>query len=388
MRGERCKDQMELMGDWTRGAVRKDHFLVRVEGLLPWPRIDAALGSLYSHTGRPSHPPRVLFKMMLLEQWYGLSDPECEAACRDRLSFRWFLGLGFGDAVPDQTALVRFGQRLASGSVMERLLGWVNDAFEEWGLILKQGTLIDATVIQSSRKAPPKDETRAADTSDPEAQWQAMKGKPVHGFKAHVAVDQHQTLIRAVVVTPANLHDATQTDALVQQDEAAVYADKAYDSRAQRTQLAALGIVCGILRRPARNHPLTAYEAARNRVLSRIRSEVDDFACGACAGHRGGGPREVHTISKPSCHTQWAITSTGRPNHIRWPIASMPVRFASSSGSTAVLNAARLMVASSASPRRRRRSRPGAWPFGDSPTVAHIRISTPTQASTMNGCAE
>lgn len=274
MRGERGKGQMELVGDWVRQSVPKDHFLARVEALLPWNRIESALATAYSHTGRPSHPPRVLFKMLLLEQWYGLSDPECEDACRDRLSFRSFLGLGFGDLVPDETALVRFRQRLSAGALMERLLGWVNEAFESQGLILKQGTLIDATIVPSARKPPPR-QGQGADTSDPEAAWQGMHRPAVHGYKSHVAVDQHQTLVRQVIVTPANVHDSTVADRLIEGDEAAVYADKAYDDHARVERLHALNIVCGILRRPLRNRPLNDFEKARNRILSKIRAEVE-----------------------------------------------------------------------------------------------------------------
>lgn len=265
---------MELVGDWVRQAVPKDHFLARVEPLLPWERIETALGTVDSHPGRPSHPPRVMFKMLLIEQWYGLSDPECEDACRDRLSFRGFLGLAFGDPVPDETSRVRFRQRLSSGRLMEILLGWVNEAFEAQGLILKQGTLMDATIIQSARKPPPR-EDRSVDTSDPDASWQGMHRPAVHGFKAHVAVDQHQTLIRQVIVTPAHVHDSKVADRLIEGDEAAAYADKAYDDRARVARLKAQGILCGILRRPLRNRPLTDFEKARNRVLSKIRCEVE-----------------------------------------------------------------------------------------------------------------
>jgi IS5 family transposase len=88
--------------------VSDSHFLVKVTGLIDWTAFDAHWPALYGATGKPSHDPLVCFKMLLLEQWYGLSDPECEAQCADRLSFRRFLGLSLVDPIPDETVLVRF----------------------------------------------------------------------------------------------------------------------------------------------------------------------------------------------------------------------------------------------------------------------------------------
>ncbi|MEQ1440075.1 IS5 family transposase [Fontimonas sp. SYSU GA230001] len=255
------------------GAI-SNAFLADVERLADWIRIESALGTLYAHTGRPSYPPLVLFKMLLLEQWYGLSDPQCEDACRDRLSFRRFLGLSLTDAVPDETVLVRFRQRLADAGLMQRLLDWLNEQFEARGLIVKRGTLIDATVVKSARTAPPKQEG-ARDTSDPEATWQAMKDRPVHGFKVHIAADEAHTLVRAVSVTPAHVHDSVPANGLIQQDEQAVDADKAYDSRARADFLESLDIDNRILRRGRRNRPLSEADRAHNRRHSAIRAGIE-----------------------------------------------------------------------------------------------------------------
>jgi len=88
--------------------VPEGHFLVRVDKLIDWSLVERLLESLYSHTGRPSHPPLVLLKILLLQQWFGLSDPQAEAQVKDRLSFMRFVGLGLDDDVPDETTLVRF----------------------------------------------------------------------------------------------------------------------------------------------------------------------------------------------------------------------------------------------------------------------------------------
>ena len=258
---------------WSR--VPEDHFLVRVDSAIDWKPIDGVLGTLYSHTGRPSHPPLVLFKMLLLEVWFNLSDPAVEAQVRDRLSFMRFVGLGLNDAVPDETTLVRFRQRLAKAKLDVWLLEEVNEQLEAAGLIVKRGTLIDATVVASARKSPPKDDA-AKDTSDPEAGWSAKDPKkPVHGYKAHIAVDEGSTLIRQVEATAANVHDSQVAEELVQWDEQAVYADKAYDSDTLRRELKQRGIEDGIMRRKKPKQQLSEEDRAHNKRCSKVRAEVE-----------------------------------------------------------------------------------------------------------------
>ena len=258
---------------WSR--VPDDHFLVRVDDVIDWEPIDEELDCLYSHTGRPSHPPLSLFKMLLLEMWFNLSDPGVESQVRDRLSFMRFVGLGLHDRVPDETVLVRFRQRLERAKLDERLLGEINAQLEAAGLIVKQGTLIDATVVRSSRKAPPRDED-ARDTSDEEAGWCAKDPKnPVHGFKAHIAVDEGSTLIRQVETTAANVHDVQKALDLVQGDEQTVYADKAYDSERLRQELARAGIGDGILRRKKPKKQLSEEDRAHNKRCAAIRAAVE-----------------------------------------------------------------------------------------------------------------
>jgi IS5 family transposase len=131
--------------------VNQNHILIRVDKLLNWRPIEHELGRLYSDIGRPSHPPIVLFKMLLLQSWYSLSDEACEEACSDRLSFRKFLGVGLDGTVPEETALVRFRQRIqASAALEEKLLDMVNDQLGDRGYKVKKVTLVDASLIQSA----------------------------------------------------------------------------------------------------------------------------------------------------------------------------------------------------------------------------------------------
>lgn len=254
--------------------VSPEHFLVKVDELVDWQPFVPVLGSLYSHTGRPSHPPLVMFKMLLLGQWYGLSDVEVESACRDRLSFMRFLGVGLGDAIPDQSVLVRFRQRLLADRAARMLFDRVLEQLERRGMIIRRGTLIDATIVQSARKPPTKG---SKDTSDAEAGWTVKRGVTTHGYKAHVATDEESGLVREAILTPASVHDSQVADDLIQFDEQAVYADKAYDSEARRQLLKDHDIGDGILYRGRRNRPLTEAQLQTNKANSPIRSGIEKW---------------------------------------------------------------------------------------------------------------
>ncbi|MFN3545831.1 MAG: transposase, partial [Thiobacillus sp.] len=132
--------------------VSDSHFLLKVDRLVDWSAFDTHWPGLYGTTGKPSHDPLVCFKMLLIEQWYNLSDPECEAQCADRLSFRRFLGLSLSDPVPDETVLVRFRKRLLKANLAEPLFAAVLAQIEAAGVLVRRGTLIDATIVRSARK--------------------------------------------------------------------------------------------------------------------------------------------------------------------------------------------------------------------------------------------
>lgn len=252
--------------------VPDSHFLVKVAGLVDWAAFDAYWPKLYGTTGKPSSDPLVCFKMLLLEQWYNLSDPECEAQCADRLSFRRFLGLSLADTIPDETVLVRFRKRLVKAGIAEKLFATVLAQLEAAGVIIKRGTLVDATIVQSARKAPPKGETGG----DGEASWAVKGGRPVaHGFKAHVAVDEGSEIVRAIVTTTGSTHDSAPADRLIAQAPArAVYADAAYCDTQRRKRLRAQGIFPRIRFNPRNGEPTTRHRALNVR-WARVRAKVE-----------------------------------------------------------------------------------------------------------------
>jgi IS5 family transposase len=210
----------------------------------------------------------------LLQQWYGLSDPGLEEALSDRLSFRRFVGLALADPVPDHSTLSRFRSELVRRGLTEPLLAELNRQLDAKGLIVKAGTLIDASLVAADSRRPRKGEP-AEGRSDRDARWTAMKDEPFFGYKAHVAVDRGSGLVRQAVLTPANVSDKVPFLSLVQGDEQAVYADKGYHGWWYRQELALRGIEDGIMRSAAHHVRLTAADQARNRAIGRIRAAVE-----------------------------------------------------------------------------------------------------------------
>ena len=225
-------------------------------------------------TGRPGYPPLVMLRALLLAQWYGLSDPELEDALADRLSFRRFVGLPLDGAVPDETTLCRFRGELVRRGLAERLLAAVDAQLGAKGLVLRRGTLIDATLVEADADVRQGPDGRPV-TVEREAGFAKRRGRAFFGFKAHLAVDQGSGLARRTRLTPANLNETLVGDALVIGDEDAVVADQGYDSAARHAGLATRGIADGVMRRGRRNRPLTPDERARNRALTPIRAAVE-----------------------------------------------------------------------------------------------------------------
>lgn len=260
------KVQTAQLGFLDGLVMERRSFLTDVDALIDWSPVAAVLGGIYaSPKGRPSYPLLLMFKILLLQQWYGLSDPGMEEAVADRISFRRFVGLGLGDAVPDHTTICRF--RAQVGGRMEALMTTLNAQFELKGLIVKQGTLLDASFVKASS---------GKREVDPEAgRFGQNKDGRVSGYKAHVGVDQNSGIVRRVVVTPANVNDTVPADALVMGDEKAVYADKAYDKRTRRQALEQRGVFCGIMHRPNRVHRLREEQTAFNKAVGKIRAPVE-----------------------------------------------------------------------------------------------------------------
>ncbi len=255
----------------------RNNFLSEVDSLIDWSEIEKELSGIYgSGTGRPSYPLLLLFKMLLLQQWHRLSDPEVEEALADRISFRRFVGLSLSDSVPDHSTVSRFRAQL--GDRYERLLSALNAQFESHGFIIKEGTLMDASFVRSS--SPKRSVDREA------GQYGRHGDQSACGYKMHAGVDSGSGLVRRLVITPANINDTTIADELISGDEKAVYADKAYDKDERRESLERRGVFAGIMHRPGPWRPLTEAQVRFNRQMTRLRAPVERvFAVLKCHYH-------------------------------------------------------------------------------------------------------
>jgi transposase, IS5 family len=275
--------QTSLIDALLPAGFGRNERLERIAGLIDW----EPLGRLVSgvrpgETGRPPYDPLAMFKALLLAQWYGLSDPGLEEALLDRVSFRRFCGLALDAPTPDETTLCRFRNALKQAGLGEPLFQEVLDQLDRAGFVLKAGTLLDATLVRSSGRTPPSGSTPPGEESrsahDPDANWTRTGPKRglFFGYKAHLAVDQGSGLIRDYKLTGAKTYESEVADDLVQGDEQAVYADKAYEKRTRREGLKARGIKDRIQHRRVRGQrQLPHWQAKRNKLIARIRQAIE-----------------------------------------------------------------------------------------------------------------
>jgi transposase, IS5 family len=245
-----------------QGIGRNDR-LDRLSGLVKWYRFEKILARLRDEggAGRPSYSPLLMFKALLLQSLYGLSDAELEDAISDRWSFRRFVGLSVEASVPDHTTLCRFRNLLTEAG--------------------RRGTMLDATIIETTAPRPPHASREGASqvpASDPDAAFTRKQGKQgsSYGYKAHAGVDQGSGLIRKIITTPANINDTTPADLLICGDERAVLADAAYHTHARERALKDKGIKPRLMRRPNKHHPELPPRLKRfNQLISRQRAAVE-----------------------------------------------------------------------------------------------------------------
>jgi IS5 family transposase len=261
-----------FLGDRVGGSSGT---LDRIGTLVKWYRFEKLLaGFNHDGPGQPGWPALVLYKALLLQSLYGLSTRELEEALADRLSFRRFCGLSLEEGVPDHSVLSRFHGELVARGLMEALFGELDRQLEKAGVILKRGTMLDATLIEAA-SAPG---TSERPSRDPDAAFGGprRKGGFTFGYKAHVGVDEGSGLIRTVITTPANVNDTTPADGLICGDEKAVWADAAYHTHARQAALKARGVKARLQRRPNKHHPELPPRLKRyNRLIARRRAAVE-----------------------------------------------------------------------------------------------------------------
>ena len=255
---------------------RSVEVLERISRLVDWSRFEALLSVIHAaKSGEASYPPLMMFKVLLLQRWHGLSDPAMEAALSDRLSFMAFAGLSLSDATPDHSTIWRFRQALSRDGLIERLLMELSRQLEAQGAVIRQGTLIDASLVTSAARRPRMDEGKESRV-DPDARFGTTneRGRYAFGYKLHAAVDAGSCLVRGVRVTPANEQEIVVAPALVEHASGTVYGDRGYDSDRLRAILQARGLGDGLMRR-RRGGELTPAQTERNHRLSLERRPVE-----------------------------------------------------------------------------------------------------------------
>jgi IS5 family transposase len=253
---------------------KKETMLDRIDQIIDFRPIETLLESVYDRqTGRPAIPPVKLFKMLLLEQWYGLSDVRVVEEVHDRRSFERFVGQDIRRYHVDDTTLVKFRERIRHARLERRLFDLIKNQLDEQGLFVRKGTIIDSTIVQGATS--PGRRKKNGEPVDPDVAYTSRKGKAKEGMKVHLSVDLGSGLVEHISLTPITVHDHHVFEELIPSETKAVYADKAYDSEQHDRYLKQHHKRNGILRKGCHYRPLTSKDQRRNKSLARIRSAIE-----------------------------------------------------------------------------------------------------------------
>jgi len=260
--------------DVMRKPTRRHEFLQMMNRVMPWAELMKIIEPFYPKSGVPGRPVKPLLwmvKLFYLQLWYSLSDPQTEELMHDSHAVQEFLGLDLGkDAPPDETTILRFRHLIEKHKLGPQLLETVNRHLAAHGIKVREGTIMDATVIHA-----PTSTKNAAKSRDPEM-GSTKKGSQWHfGAKVHVGVDSETKVIHSLSMTPANVHDSQQTKELLHGKETRVYGDKAYVGQQEAIREKAPRAQDFTEHRARRGRPLSEEEKACNRRKSRIRVRVE-----------------------------------------------------------------------------------------------------------------
>jgi transposase, IS5 family len=302
--------QMSFSQAYVERRTRKNTFLKQIDQIIDWKPIEKEINKVYkkgqSVDGRPSYSGLILFKMLLLETWYNLSDPGVEDLVNDSLGALRFCGLTLEDEVPDHSTVSRFRSELVRKKAHDRLLRKINDQLKQKGIMIKQGSAkVDASLTDSPFSPKGKttyevasdrqeDDRRDEDKQkeeahhdvlkkkqpgvDTEARWLKKAGKLHYGFKKHIATDD-EGMIEAVHTTTANEHDSKGLNPVMKkvpsEKKTAVFGDKGFKVPDNDTLLKEEKIKNRIQHKAYRNKPLTVWQIRFNKLISRERYVVE-----------------------------------------------------------------------------------------------------------------
>ena len=266
------KQQTFASEAWSRkGKVtRRERFLAEMDTVIPWPRLIAQIEPCYPKAGRGRQPHELerMLRIYFLQQWFNLSDPQAEDAIYDIEPMRRFARVELGeDGIPDETTILRFRHLLEKHRLTEAIFEAVKDLLVEHGLLLRSGTIVDATII-----AAPSSTKNVTGTRDPEMR-QTRKGNNWHfGMKLHIGTDRRGT-VHSVTATHAAESDLKQMPNLLHGEESVVYGDQAYWKEADRQAFEENGVRYRVNRRaPGGYRRLSERWRKINRARSRTRA--------------------------------------------------------------------------------------------------------------------
>ena len=247
-------------GDYEQSTAKKrtrrERFLAEMEAIVPWKALVDLIEPRYPRTtskgGRPPYPLETMLRIHLLQQWYDLSDPAIEDALIEVTTMRRFTGIDLiTDRIPDETTILAFRHLLEQNDLGEQIFKAVNAHLKANGMAMKQGTIVDATIIAAPSST--KNEKRER---DPEIH-QTKKGNQWYfGMKVHIVVDSESGLIHSVETTAANVHDLTPAAELLHGEETVVYADAGYQGIEKREEMQGRGIGFRVAMRPGKRRAL------------------------------------------------------------------------------------------------------------------------------------
>ena len=245
----------ELEYGAKKKVTRRDRFLAEIEAITPWSELERKLIPFYPSTGGRGRPPIGLSRMLrmyVVQQCFGLSDEGIEDALYDSLAIRRFVGIDLSrESAPDATALLKFRHLLETHQLTESIFNAINAHLAEKGLLLREGSIVDATLIA----APPSTKNREG-KRDPEMH-QTKKGQQWYfGMKAHIGVDAHSGVVHTVVGTAANVSDVTQAQALLHGEETEVFGDAGYQGVEKRDENLECPVTWHIALRPGKRKAL------------------------------------------------------------------------------------------------------------------------------------
>jgi transposase, IS5 family len=268
--------QADLGLNVSTKRTRRGEFLAQMERVVPWAEL-VALVTPHAPEGRKGRPPfavETMLRIHFMQQWFTLSDPAMEEALHDVPMFREFAGLGWDSRLPDESTILRFRHLLERHKLAEQMLGTVNALLIERGLLLKAGTVVDATLI-----AAPSSTKNASGTRDPEMH-QTKKGNNWHfGMKVHIGADAESGLVHTVPGTAANVNDVTQANRLLHGQESDAFGDAGYQGAHKRAD--AKPVNWHVAMRPGKRRQLDKSKLAERlideveRVKASIRAKVE-----------------------------------------------------------------------------------------------------------------